>query len=272
MLYSHFFSGLRFRDRHFGHGARAHDHEPRLQQQHSGRSGKHALRAHITAVRQRHQAEERGKLAPEHRPHCFRPSEREPGDLIKADRRGAQGKNLYRVGRDGGVHDVHLIAHDQPKREQQNRQRCNHHRTRGRLLRRCAAQLHRERDAHRDRRHGQNAQQRPLQLLHRHGHQQNHAAEHHHPAKNARRDPGDAARRAEHLGKRLRLVHPLLIFQPQALHAQHDRRHGDPRRDQIRPGGAGHGQTGVLFKADLILQPAEKRPEGGQYAGAAADG
>lgn len=79
-------------------------------------------------IRQGGDAQERRKLLQKMLLDGFRAAIDKTRKLIKRDQRGAQRQDLDRVGRDGGVDDVDLVAHDQPEHEQHHRHGRTHER------------------------------------------------------------------------------------------------------------------------------------------------
>lgn len=88
----------------------------------------HKLLRAGAVIRQGGDAQERRKLAPKNALDGFRAAIDKTRKLIKRDQRGAQRQDLDRVGRDGGVDDVDLVAHDQPEHEQHHRHGRTHER------------------------------------------------------------------------------------------------------------------------------------------------
>ena len=113
-------------------------------------------------IRQGGDAQERRKLAPENALDGFRAAIDETRKLIKRDQRGAQRQDLDRVGRDGGVDDVDLVAHDQPEHEQHHRHGRTHERAGIILPFTGGEHLAREHHTRHDREHGKHTLQAGL--------------------------------------------------------------------------------------------------------------
>ena len=241
-----------------------------LKQQNARDGRQHELLPAGAVIRQRRDAQEGRELAPENALDCLRAAVGEAGKLIRRDERGAQRQDLDRVGRDGGVDDINLVAHDQPEREQHDRHGRAHDRAGRRLGIAGGEHLTRERRAGRDRQHGQD----PLQPRRREraaAKQQPQAADCQQCAEHDAADGAHTRRRGKRGRKRIRKIRMRLVFHPKAHHGQHDRCDDDHQRDGVRPDAAAHGKAGVGLKTDLILQPAEKGPERCQHSRAAAD-